>query len=110
MKKCKTNLKNARDSIFQSNILISYKNTLKNTFFEKCFQDLANKLGLKIRDFLFPLFVAITGNAISISVIESTAILGIDITRSRLRQAIAILGGVSKKAAKNLEKEFKALG
>ena len=77
---------------------------------EKCFQDLANKLGLKIRDFLFPLFVAITGNAISISVIESTAILGIDITRSRLRQAIAILGGVSKKAAKNLEKEFKALG
>ena len=77
---------------------------------EKCFQDLANKLGLKIRDFLFPLFVAITGNAISISVIESTAILGIDITRSRLRQAIAILGGVSKNAAKNLEKEFKALG
>ena len=77
---------------------------------EKCFQDLANKLGLKIRDFLFPLFVAITGNAISISVIEYTAILGIDITRSRLRQAIALLGGVSKKAAKNLEKEFKALG
>ena len=77
---------------------------------EKCFQDLANKLGLKIRDFLFPLFVAITGNAISISVIESIAILGIDMTRSRLRQAIVVLGGVSKKAAKNLEKEFRALG
>ncbi|NKB31691.1 MAG: glutamate--tRNA ligase [Pseudomonadales bacterium] len=77
---------------------------------ESALQDLANKLELKIRDFLFPLFVAVTGNAVSISVIESIAILGIDITRARLRQAITVLGGISKKAAKNLEKEYRQLG
>ncbi|MED5411862.1 MAG: glutamate--tRNA ligase [Pseudomonadota bacterium] len=76
---------------------------------EKSFQDLANKLGLKIRDFLFPLFVAVTGNAVSVSIIESIAILGIDVTRSRLRKAISVLGGISKKSAKSLEKEFKGL-
>ena len=70
---------------------------------------MANKLGLKIRDFLFPLFVAVTGNAVSVSIIESIAILGIDVTRSRLRKAISVLGGISKKSAKSLEKEFKGL-
>jgi len=32
--------------------------------------------------------------------------LGPDMTRARLRNAIDILGGVSKKAAKRLEKEY----
>jgi glutamyl-tRNA synthetase len=34
-------------------------------------------------------------------------ILGIDITRARIRQAISVLGGISKKQAKALEKEFR---
>jgi glutamyl-tRNA synthetase len=33
--------------------------------------------------------------------------LGIDIARARIRQAISILGGISKKQAKALEKEFR---
>jgi glutamyl-tRNA synthetase len=70
-------------------------------------ESLAEKFGLKIRDFLFPLFVAISGKAVSTSVIESIAILGIDITRARIRQAILALGGISKKQAKLLEKEFR---
>lgn len=70
-------------------------------------QALAEKLELKIRDFLFPLFVAISGRAVSTSVIESIAILGIDITRARIRAGIAALGGISKKQAKALEKEFR---
>ena len=70
-------------------------------------QLLAGKLGLKIRDFLFPLFVAISGKAVSTSVIESIAILGIDIARARIRHGIAVLGGISKKQAKLLEKEFR---
>ena len=31
-------------------------------------------------------------------------------SRARIRHAIEVLGGVSKKAAKRLEKEFQALG
>ena len=72
-------------------------------------QTLAGQLGLKIRDFLFPLFVAICGKAVSTSVIESIAILGIDITRARIRHGISVVGGISKKQAKVLEKEYRSL-
>jgi glutamyl-tRNA synthetase len=68
---------------------------------------LADGLQLKIRDFLFPLFVAMSGRAVSVSVIEAIDILGLDIARARLRHGLAVLGGVSKKQAKNLEKEFR---
>jgi glutamyl-tRNA synthetase len=46
---------------------------------------------------------------VSTSVIESIDILKLDITRARLRAAIDTLGGVSKKMAKNLEREYRAL-
>jgi glutamyl-tRNA synthetase len=36
--------------------------------------------------------------------------LGPDLSRSRLRQAIEVLGGVSKKQLKELEKAYAALG
>jgi len=36
-------------------------------------------------------------------------ILGSDISRTRLRHAIEVLGGVSKNQAKILEKEYKTL-
>lgn len=74
---------------------------------EEQLQALAAKFDLKIRDFLFPLFVALSGKAVSTSVIESIVILGIDITRARIREGIAALGGISKKRAKALEKEFR---
>lgn len=73
------------------------------------FQLMANQLGMKIRDFLSPLFVAITGRTVSLSVIESITILEINIVRMRLRTAIELLGGVSKKKQKLLEKEYKSL-
>ncbi len=76
---------------------------------EACLQQLAQSLELKIRDFLFPLFVAISGKAVSTSVIESISIIGLDIARARIRHAIDSLGGISKKQAKRLEKEFQAL-
>ncbi|MDA0688014.1 MAG: glutamate--tRNA ligase [Proteobacteria bacterium] len=77
---------------------------------ESCFQELASQLELKIRDFLFPLFIVISGKAVSTSVIESVAILGLDISRARIRHGIEVLGGVSNKAAKRLESEFQKLG
>jgi len=67
----------------------------------------ANYLGLKIRDFLQPVFVAITGKESSISVVDAMAILGSDMSRARLRHGLNLLG-VSKKQAKKLEKEYAA--
>lgn len=76
---------------------------------EKAFMQLAESMGIKIRDFLFPVFIAIAGSSVSTSVIDSIAVLGLDLTRARLRCAISILGGVSKKQLKKLEKEYAAL-
>jgi len=67
---------------------------------------LADTNGVKIKDFLAPLFIAIAGSSSSFSVVDSMHLLGPDMTRARLRNAIDILGGVSKKAAKRLEKEY----
>jgi glutamyl-tRNA synthetase len=58
---------------------------------------------------LFPLFIAITGKAVSTSVIDAMFILGLDVSRARLRHAIDILGGVSKKEAKDLERVLREL-
>ncbi|MBA2780176.1 glutamate--tRNA ligase [Billgrantia kenyensis] len=64
---------------------------------------------LKMKDFLAPVFIAITGSTASTSVMDAMAILGSDMTRARLRHAVEILGGVSKKQAKRFEKEFRDL-
>ncbi len=66
-------------------------------------------LGLKIRDLVFPLFVAISGQGVSTPLFESLEILGPDLTRARLRDALAALGGLSKKQTEQLDKEYRAL-
>jgi len=71
---------------------------------------LAGALDLKIKDFLAPLFIAIAGTSASFSVVDAMALLGPDMSRARIRHAIDMLGGVSKKAAKRLEKEYETLG
>ncbi|GAB2795423.1 glutamate--tRNA ligase [Halomonas shantousis] len=70
---------------------------------------LSEFFGMKMKDFLAPVFIAITGSATSTSVLDAMVILGTDMTRARLRHAISVLGGVSKKQAKRFEKEFRAL-
>ncbi len=70
---------------------------------------LADATGVKVKDFLAPLFIAISGSSASFSVVDAMELLGPDMSRARLRHAIEVLGGVSKKAAKRLEKEFAAL-
>ncbi|EEB78441.1 glutamyl-tRNA synthetase [marine gamma proteobacterium HTCC2148] len=70
---------------------------------------LADASGVKVKDFLAPIFVAIAGTSASFSVVDSMEMLGPDMSRSRLRHAISILGGVSKKAMKRLEKEYQTL-
>lgn len=68
---------------------------------------LAAHFELKMKVFLAPVFIAVTGSSASTSVMDAMAILGSDVTRARLRHAISVLGGVSKKQAKRLEKEFR---
>jgi glutamyl-tRNA synthetase len=70
----------------------------------------ADGLDLKVKDFFAPLFIAISGTAASISVIDSMDILGPDMSRARIRHAIDVLGGVGKKKQKALDKAYLALG
>lgn len=70
---------------------------------------LAAGMGLKIRDFLPPLFVAMSGKPSAPPLFDTMAILGPDITRARLRHALAALGGVSKKETKAWEKDYASL-
>jgi glutamyl-tRNA synthetase len=76
---------------------------------EQAFVRLAFQLNIKIRELLFPLFVAIAGTAVSTSVIDSIAILGLDISRARLRHAMTALGGIAGKQQKVLEKDYQQL-
>jgi glutamyl-tRNA synthetase len=69
-------------------------------------QSLASHLGLKIRDFLFPLFIAISGRTVSLPLFDSMMFLGPDVTRIRIREALNTLG-VSKKQAKRLERAYR---
>lgn len=70
---------------------------------------MARLLDIKVRDFLFPFFMAIAGTSSTISVLDTMALLGPDMSRSRLRHAINVLGGVGKKKAKKMEKEYRDL-
>ncbi len=72
-------------------------------------KSIADATGVKVKDFLAPIFVAIAGTSASFSVVDSMELLGPDMSRARLRHAIAVLGGVSKKALKRLEKEYQQL-
>ena len=72
-------------------------------------QRLSQALGVKVKDFLFPVFVAVAGTSASFSVVDSMEILGSDLSRARLREAIDVLGGVSKKRTKILEKAWVAI-
>lgn len=73
-------------------------------------KSLADGMQIKIKDMMPPLFIAVAGTTASISVTDAMELLGSDMTRSRLRNAIETLGGVGNKALKVLEKEFRALG
>lgn len=72
-------------------------------------KSLADALEIKMKDFVAPLFVAISGTTSSISVTDAMDLLGSDMSRARIRDAIQALGGIGKKALKSLDKEYDAL-
>jgi glutamyl-tRNA synthetase len=71
--------------------------------------EIANFLDMKLSEFLLPLFVAISGKSVSPPLFDSMEVLGPDLSRARIRHAINVLGGVSKKENKRLEKEYRGL-
>jgi glutamyl-tRNA synthetase len=73
-------------------------------------KSLADAMQIKIKDMMPPLFIAVAGTTASISVTDAMELLGSDMTRARLRNAIETLGGIGNKTLKALEKEFRALG
>ncbi len=81
----------------------------KSEDIQEVFKNLATDMDLKIRDVVKPYFVAISGAASSTPLFDSMEVLGADLSRIRVRKAIDVLGGVSKKAAKRLEKEYRVL-
>jgi glutamyl-tRNA synthetase len=76
----------------------------RDEVFDLC-QTLAQACGFKFRDFLFPLFVAVSGRPVALPLFDSFVFLGSDLTRARIRQALDDLQ-VSGKAKKKLEKDF----
>jgi len=72
-------------------------------------RELAETLDVKLRDFLLPFYVAISGEKASTPLFQSMEILGSDMVRMRIRRAIEALGSISSKKMKVLEKEFAAL-
>ena len=70
---------------------------------------LAQQLDLKLRDFLFPVFVAISGRAVALPIFDSMVILGRDVTITRIRSGIDALGGISKKARKRADRAWREL-
>ncbi|SEK42088.1 glutamyl-tRNA synthetase [Atopomonas hussainii] len=66
----------------------------------------AAHLEIKLRDIMPLIFPAITGQSSSVSVLDAMELLGPDLSRFRLRQALEVLGGVSKKENKEWEKRL----
>jgi glutamyl-tRNA synthetase len=73
------------------------------------FSTLAERMDLKIREVLGPIFIAISGKPVSPPLFDSMALLGPDMCRARVRHALDVVGGVSKKHAKRLEKEYREI-
>ena len=79
----------------------------KDSLFAIC-GALASSMDLKMRDFLSPVFVAISGKKVALPLFDSMVILGPDLSRARLRDALNVIG-VYGKEQKKLEKAFNAL-
>ncbi|PCJ47194.1 MAG: hypothetical protein COA99_01305 [Moraxellaceae bacterium] len=70
---------------------------------------LSESLEIKMRDFMIPVFVAVSGKQSAPSIMDAMAILGPDMTRARLRAGLQVMGTPSKKEMKRWEKEFRGM-
>ena len=89
-------------------MLDTQRNWQRDALYESL-KGLADAMQLKMKAFLQPLFIALTGSASSPPLFDSMSVLGSDIVRARLREALQVAGGVSKKELKQWEKDYRAL-
>ena len=73
---------------------------------ELLFKDLAEKFEVKLRDLNLPFYIALSGSSVWTPLYDSMVVLGVDIVRMRLRRAMELLGGLSAKKLKKLEKRY----
>ena len=106
----KLSLDDVRKVLFFSGRRFDELRTWKADALRAELEKLGEALDLKIRDLLFPLFVAISGQSVSTPLFETLEILGPDLCRMRLRDALEALGGLSKKQAEQLDREYRSLG
>ena len=75
------------------------------------FQNISETEDMKLKELLGPFFVCITGSKVSLPLFDGMALLGADLTRTRIRKALELLSGndagLSKKGLKALEKEYR---
>jgi glutamyl-tRNA synthetase len=71
-------------------------------------RETAEAFGVKLRDFNAPFYAALSGSPVWTPLFASMEILGPDLVRARLRNALEALGGVSGKRLKKLEKDYAA--
>lgn len=76
---------------------------------ESCLREMAVRMDLKLRVFLAPFFVAITGKPSATPLFDTIALLGKDLTRVRIRDANDALKPMSGKEQKKWEKAYRAL-
>ena len=89
-------------------LLEAQRHWTKDNIFDDI-KTLSKVMDIKMGDFMQPIFIAIAGTPNSWSVVDSMAILGPDMSRARLRDALDKLGGFSKKETKRVEKEFQQI-
>lgn len=70
---------------------------------------LAARMELKTKVFLQPLFLAVSGRKVALPLFDSLALLGKDLVSMRLNQALASLGGWSKKEHKVISAQWRSL-
>lgn len=76
---------------------------------ESCLRDMAMRMDHKLRIFLAPFFVAITGKSSSTPLFDTIALLGKDLTRVRIRDATDALKPLSGKEQKKWDKSYREL-
>lgn len=64
---------------------------------EGVLKGVATTVGAKVRDVARPFYIAVTGSATSVPLYDAIELLGRDIVRERLRNALDALGGASAK-------------
>lgn len=64
---------------------------------------------VKFRDSLRPIFIAISRRSVSLPLLDSLELLERDVVKMRIRSAIDVFGGISKKESERLDREWSDL-